>query len=82
MPFSLTPDEQSILRALSEPIADRGRRHEFLQEAERRIETAQGAIGPGLVHRIGRATQRDFFDPPDLRVGRVVGPRGGGSHAG
>jgi hypothetical protein len=77
MPLSLPPDEQSILRALSEPIADRGRRHEFLQEAERRIEEASppSAIGPGLMHRVGRATQRDYFDPPDLRQSRV-GPRG------
>ena len=48
----LSPDEQSILRALSEPV-DQRRRHEFLQEAERRIESAsaESAIGPGLVHQ-------------------------------
>ena len=72
----LTTDELNILRALSEPI-DQRRRHEFLQEAERRIEmaSAQSEIGVGLVHRIARATQRDFYDAPDLRVGRI-GPRG------
>jgi hypothetical protein len=73
----LSPEELNILRALSEPI-DQRRRTEFLSEATRRIETAsaESAIGPGLAHRIGRATQRDYFDPPmDLRQNRV-GPRG------
>ena len=73
----LSPDEQSILRALSEPV-DQRRRQDFLQEAERRIESAStgSAIGPGLVHRVGRATQREFFDPPrDQRQDRI-GPRG------
>jgi hypothetical protein len=73
----LSPEAQTILRALSEPI-DQRRRSDFMAEAERRIETAsaESAIGPGLAHRIGRATQRDYFDPPvDLRQNRV-GPRG------
>ena len=73
----LSPEELNILRALSEPI-DQRRRTEFLSEATRRIEEAspRDGIGPGAVHRIGRATQRDYFDPPmDLRQNRV-GPRG------
>jgi hypothetical protein len=71
----LSPEEREILQSLSEPLEPR-RRHEFLQEAERRIgEASQGETGVGLVHRIARATQRDFYDAPDLRVGRV-GPRG------
>lgn len=72
----LSPEEMSVLRSLSEPI-DQRRRADFMLEAERRIAEASSpsAIGPGLVHRVGRAVQRDFFNPPDLRVGRV-GPRG------
>jgi hypothetical protein len=73
----LSPEELNILRALSQPI-DQRRRTEFLSEATRRIEEAspRDAVGPGVVHRIGRATQRDYFDPPmDLRQNRV-GPRG------
>jgi hypothetical protein len=73
----LSPDERSILHQLSEPV-DQRRRQDFLQEAERRIESAsaESAIGPGLVHRVGRGTQREFFDPPqDLRQDRI-GPRG------
>jgi hypothetical protein len=77
MPLSLAPEEMDLLRALSEPI-DQRRRTEFMAEAARRIEEAspRNGIGPGVVHRIGRATQRDYFDPPmDLRQNRV-GPRG------
>jgi hypothetical protein len=72
----LTPEEREILRSLSEPL-ERDRRPAFLQEAVKRIEEASpGEIGAGLVHRIGRTTQRDFYDPPqDLRQGRL-GPRG------
>jgi hypothetical protein len=76
MPLNLAPDEMTLLRSLSEPI-ERGRRTAFMQEVAKRIEetSPQSGVGIGLVHRIGRATQRDYFDPPDLRVGRV-GPRG------
>jgi hypothetical protein len=71
MPLSLAPEEMDLLRALSEPI-DQRRRTEFMAEAARRIEEASPRGG----HRIGRATQRDYFDPPmDLRQNRV-GPRG------
>jgi hypothetical protein len=68
----LTPDELNILRALSEPI-DQRRRADFMQEVTKRLE-ATPVIGPGTAHQIGRVVQRDFFDPPDLRQGRV-GPR-------
>jgi hypothetical protein len=69
----LTSDEMDILRALSEPI-DYRRRAAFMQEATTRLEAAL-VVGPGTAHQIGRIVQRDFFDPPDLRQGRV-GPRG------
>ena len=76
MPLNLSREEMDLLRALSEPL-ERDRRPAFLQEAERRIEEAapRSEIGDGLVHRIARATRRDFYDAPDLRVGRI-GPRG------
>ena len=73
----LSPEEMSVLRSLSEPI-DQRRRADFMLEAERRIAegSSPSMIGPGLVHRVGRATQREFFDPPqDLRQDRI-GPRG------
>jgi hypothetical protein len=73
MPLSY--EELNVLRSLSEPI-DQRRRADFLQEAERRIELAAPQGGAGLAHRIGRAAQREFYDPPaDLRHHRV-GPRG------
>jgi hypothetical protein len=70
----LSPEAQTILRALSEPI-DQRRRPDFMAEATRRLEAAP-IVGPGTAHQIGRVVQRDFFDPPaDLRQNRV-GPRG------
>jgi hypothetical protein len=73
--MQLGPEEMRLLLELSEPL-EQSRRPAFLQEATRRIEAASSQnVGPGFVHRVGRSVQRDFFDPPDLRVGRV-GPRG------
>jgi hypothetical protein len=70
----LSPEELTILRALSEPI-DQRRRTDFLREATRRLE-ATPIVGPGTAHQVGRVVQRAFFDPPqDLRQNRV-GPRG------
>jgi hypothetical protein len=76
MPLSLSAEEMALLRSLSEPI-DQRRRADFMQEVAGRIEEAspQSGVGMGLVHRVGRATQRDYFDPLDLRQGRVR-PRG------
>jgi hypothetical protein len=73
----LAPDELSLLNALAAPIDDPSRRHEFLGAVERAIEAAApAAVGPGLVHRLGRPAQRDYFDPPvDTRAGRI-GPGG------
>lgn len=70
----LNPEEMSVLRSLSDPI-DQRRRSEFLREAVKRIEEAAPQGGVGAVWRVGAATQREYFDPPDLRQGRV-GPRG------
>ena len=69
--MQLSPEEMRLLLELSEPL-EQSRRPAFLQEATRRIEETapQGGVGPGVVHRVGRAVQRDFFDPPDLRVGQ------------
>jgi hypothetical protein len=70
----LSPEAQTILRGLSEPLDPR-RRDDFMAEAARRLEAAP-LVGPGLAHQIGRVVQRDFRDPPpDLRQGRI-GPRG------
>jgi hypothetical protein len=70
----LSPEAQTILRNLSEPI-DQSRRSDFMQEATRRLEAAP-IVGPGTAHQIGRTVQRDFRDIPiDLRQGRI-GPRG------
>lgn len=69
----LSPEELRILRDLSTPI-DQRRQADFIQDVTRRLEAAPAA-GPGAAHQIGRVVQRDYFDPPDLRQGRI-GPRG------
>ena len=76
MPLTLTAAERAMLDALAAPI-DANRRPEFLSAVTTKLEAAAPTVvGPGLVHRIGRATQRDFYDPPrDLRQDRI-GPRG------
>jgi hypothetical protein len=47
-----------------EPIA-RDRRDAFLETVADDLARCT-AIGPGVVHRVVRETQRQFFDPPDL----------------
>ena len=72
--MQLSPEEMRLLLELSEPL-EQSRRPAFLQEATRRIEETapQGAVGPGVVHRVGRAVQRDFFNPP-ICAPAVSGP--------
>jgi hypothetical protein len=76
MPLRLSAEQQTLLRALAEPI-DRSRQPEFLGAVEKALEAqAPAAVGPGVVHRTARAVLRDFWSPPpDLRQGRL-GPRG------
>ena len=66
-PLQLTDDEMSVLRRLAEPI-DHARRPQFLQEVAAELEAQRqaGVIGEGSVHRVARALQRRFFDPPEF----------------
>jgi hypothetical protein len=64
VPISLSDDEMAAVLAAARPLA-RERRDAFL----RAIATDLGRAperGPGVLHRIIRATQRQFFDPPNL----------------
>jgi hypothetical protein len=62
--LSLSDSEMTALMQASRPIRPE-MRDAFLEavatELGRYLE-----VGPGLVHRIARETQRRFFDPPDL----------------
>jgi hypothetical protein len=63
-PLALTDDEMVVVMDAARPLA-RERRDAFL----RAIATALSRVperGPGVLHRLIRATQRQFFDPPDL----------------
>lgn len=72
----LNREAQDVLRSLAEPL-ERDRRPAFIEAAIKRIEeAAPGEIGVGLAHRIGRTTQRDFFDPPIDQRSNRIGPRG------
>ena len=49
---------------------DQRQRDQFLHEVAAELEAASGqtGVGPGLgvLHRVARAVQRRFFDPPQL----------------
>jgi hypothetical protein len=64
-PLQLNDDEMKILRRLAEPI-DQQRRPQFLEEVAAELEASRqaGEIGEGAVHRVARALQRRFWDPP------------------
>jgi len=67
-PIKLTDDEFDAVMRAARPIAV-DRRDTFFQEIASQL-AACAEIGPGTVHRICAATQREFFDPPlDTRSG-------------
>jgi hypothetical protein len=73
--LSLTDEEMSMLRELSEPIAF-GRRREFLQAVA--AELANGSqTGPGATYRVARDVQRRYVleaqrvAPGDMPQGRA-----------
>jgi hypothetical protein len=66
-PIRLTDSELDAVMAAARPIAVH-RRDEFLQEVASELQRC-GEIGPGVVFKICRETQRRFFDPPNLGSG-------------
>ena len=66
-PLQLTDAEMSVLRRLAEPL-DYQRRPQFLQEVAVELEARRqaGEIGEGAVHRVARALQRKFWEPPEF----------------
>ena len=62
--IKLSDDELDVVMAAARPLDIRVR-DAFLQEVANGLASC-AEIGPGTVHRICAATQRQFFDPPDL----------------
>jgi hypothetical protein len=67
--IKLSDDELAAVMSAAAPLAVE-RRDAFLQEVANALARC-AEIGPGTVHRICATTQRQFFDPPNLTVGRV-----------
>jgi hypothetical protein len=67
MPLHLSDEEMDLLLSLAAPI-EQHLRTEFLTAVAAELETSgqPGAVGIGSVHRVARAVQRRFFDPPQL----------------
>ena len=67
MPLALTTEEMDLLLALAAPINHR-QREQFLHEVAAELEAKRqaGEVGEGLVHRLARAIQRKYWDPPQL----------------
>jgi hypothetical protein len=61
----LLAEELDLLLSLAAPI-DQRQRDQFLHEVAAELEAGgqSGAVGIGSVHRVARAVQRRFFDPP------------------
>jgi hypothetical protein len=58
----LSEEESAIMLRAAAPIA-RTQRAAFFAQVAQALSTA-GELGPGTVHRVCRAVQREFFDPP------------------
>jgi hypothetical protein len=66
-PIRLSDDELSAVMAAARPLDVRVR-DAFLQQVANELPRCD-EVGPGVVHRICAAAQRQFFDAPDLSVG-------------
>jgi hypothetical protein len=66
MPLSLSDDEFTAVMSACKPLPAR-HRDAFLRELATALQGRE--LGPGTVHRAIVATQRKFFDPPDLSPG-------------
>ncbi len=66
-PLQLNEEEMTVLLALAGPI-DQRLQPQFLQEVAAELEARReaGAIGEGAVHRVARAVQRRYWEPPEL----------------
>ena len=63
MPLHFSDEELSLLLELSRPI-EPAQRSAFLDAVAAAI--GEQASGPGLVHKVGRRVQRQFWTPPQI----------------
>ena len=61
---SLTPDELSIVHSAARPLQPQAVEPFIAAVAERLHGYRE--LGPGVIFRIAREVQREFFDPPKL----------------
>jgi hypothetical protein len=74
LPVVLPAEALDLLDTLAAPL-ERERRAPFIAAVEAELEAA-AAIGPGVVHQIGRRLHRAYFDPPhDARLGVAASRR-------
>jgi hypothetical protein len=66
-PIRLSDSELDAVMAAARPLSV-DRRDAFLQEIANALQNC-GEIGPGAVYRAIAATQRQFWDAPDLSAG-------------
>jgi hypothetical protein len=66
-PLQLNDEEMTVLLTLARPI-DHQLRPQFLQEVATELEAERqaGEIGEGAVHRLARAIQRKYWEPPQF----------------
>ncbi len=62
MPVSLSDDELAIVMDAAQPLEPQAR-GKFLHDVAAEL-AKYPELGPGSVHRLVRATQRKYFDPP------------------
>jgi hypothetical protein len=63
-PPDLPDAELGVLMTLAAPL-ERARRVAFLERATA-ILASRPERGPGVVHRVGRELQRDYYNPPQM----------------
>ncbi len=61
---SLTPDELSIVHSAARPLQPQAVEPFLATVAERLRDCRE--LGPGVIFRVAREVQREFFDPPSL----------------
>jgi hypothetical protein len=69
MPISLSANELSLIHRAAAPL-ERGRQDAFVAAVLAALER-YSELGPGLVHRVIRETQRAYWDPPTTSEGKA-----------